>query len=154
MRADSQNRRRASPKWVRSGFGRSTEPGSRQVTYGGTTASAWPRCRTAKLHWLKCTPPTVSQSSFVCLQFPRPHSRGDSCGQGWYHGQQSPAVGSAQDDCDLNPASSALKKSHGVAGNGAHWPPAGFSVRPVQVFIIGSSGALMVLKLHRHKPAA
>lgn len=62
-----------------------------------------------------------------------------------------PAAGSAQDEWDLNLTSSALEKSHGVAGNGAQWPPAGFSVRPV---VSGASlhrgqfGAFMVLNLH------
>lgn len=61
------------------------------------------------------------------------------------------SCGSAQDEWDLNLTSSALEKSHGVAGNGAQWPPAGFSVRPV---VSGASlhrgqfGAFMVLNLH------
>lgn len=62
-----------------------------------------------------------------------------------------PAAGSAQDEWDLNLTSSALEKSHGVAGNEAQWPPAGFSVRPVMSGASlhrGQFGAFMVLNLH------
>lgn len=70
--------------------------------------------------------PAVNQSPCVSLQLPRPHRPGDSRGQGWHHGQQqSPTAGSAHDDGGLNLTSSALKKSHGLAGDGAQWPPAG-----------------------------